>query len=294
MPPPPAITEEPEDEEWMTTYADAITLLMAFFVMLVSFSKIDLPMFDAVMAGIKNEIGMGEKTSVSTSQTLKAELETAAFEMQMEQVVEVQKDERGITINVDSSSFFKPGTAIIIDAAHSLIKSWSAMLVDEKFKYFFIEVEGHTDDDPISTAEFPSNWELSADRAAAVVRFMQAETVHPYQMKAIGMADSHPKVPNRDQFGAPIPINQAKNRRVVIRLVAMNKFEKEDFQDVLLEQRLAEEERKRREKLEADRLATQSKVDAASQGGTTAPSAPAPTPTPAPAPTAEPITLPTQ
>lgn len=288
MPPPPAITEDPEDEEWMTTYADAITLLMAFFVMLVSFSKIDLPMFEAVMAGIKNEIGMGEKSAVSTSQDLKTKIEAVAFEMSMEQVVEVQKDERGVTINVDSSSFFKPGTATIVEAAHPLIKSWSAMLVDEKFKYFFIEIEGHTDDDPIATAEFPSNWELSADRAAAVVRFMQAEKVHPYQMKAIGLADSHPKAPNRDQFGAPIPVNQAKNRRVVIRLVQMGKFEKEDFQDVLLEERLAEEERKRREKEEADRLATQSKVDAATQGGTAAPDA-AP-----PAPAAEPVTLPTQ
>ena len=273
MPPPPAITEEPEDEEWMTTYADAITLLMAFFVMLVSFSKIDLPMFEAVMAGIKQEIGMGKESSVSTSQELKTAVEAAAFEMSMEQVVEVQKDERGITIEMASTSFFKPGTAEIIEGAFPLIKSWSTLLTAEKFKYFNIEVEGHTDDDPISTAKFPSNWELSADRAAAVVRFMNAENVHRFQLKAIGLADSHPKVPNRNQFGEAIPVNQAKNRRVVIRLVQMGKLEKEAFQDVLLEERLAEEERKRREKDAADRQAIQDKVDAANaaQGGDAAP-----------------------
>jgi len=307
--PPPPITEEPEEEEWLVTYADAITLLMAFFVMLVSFSKIDLPMFEAVMAGIKNEIGMGAEKSVSTSQELKTEIEAAAFEMSMEQVVEVQKDERGITIEMASTSFFKPGTAEIIEAAFPLLKSWSGLLIDEKFKYFYIEVEGHTDDDPISTPKFPSNWELSADRAAAVVRFMNSESVHPFQLKAIGLADSHPKVPNRDQFGAAIPVNQAKNRRVVIRLVQMGKFDKDDFQDVLLEERLAAEERKRREEDEAKRQAIQDKVDAATgtgpqdggQGGAapqgkpeTAPSEPAPTEESAPAGTAPAETAPAE
>ena len=263
MPPPPPLGEEPEDEEWLVTYADAITLLMAFFVMLVSFSKIDIPLFEAVMSGIQQEIGMGKDKSISTSQELTTALESATFEMSMEQVVEVQKDERGISIDIASTSFFKPGTAQIIEAALPLLKSWSVMLTDEKFKYFFIEVEGHTDDDPISTPKFPSNWELSADRAAAVVRVMNGHDVHAYQMKAIGLADAHPKVPNRNQFGEAIPVNQAKNRRVVIRLVQMNKFDKETFQDVLLEERLAEEERKRRAADEAARQANQAKVDAA-------------------------------
>lgn len=265
MPPPPPITEEPEEMEWLITYADAITLLMAFFVMLVSFSKIDLPMFEAVMAGIQEEIGMGPEKGMSTSQKLSSALEAAAFEMSMEQVVEVQKDERGISIEMASTSFFKPGTAQILPVAFPLLKSWSLLLTEEQFKYFFIEVEGHTDDDPISTVEFPSNWELSADRAAAVVRFMQDKGVHPFQLKAIGMADSHPKAPNRNQFGDPIKVNQAKNRRVVIRLARMIKYDKDDFVEVLLEERLIEEERKRREKEEADRQALQDKLDAAEQ-----------------------------
>lgn len=273
MPPPPPLSEEPEEMEWLVTYADAITLLMAFFVMLVSFSKIDLPMFEAVMAGIKQEIGMGSKQAESTSQTLKTKIESLAFEMSMEQVVEVQKDERGVTIEMASTSFFKPGTAQIVAAAHPLLKSWSLLLTEEKFKFFFIEVEGHTDDDPISTAKFPSNWELSADRASAVVRFMNNEGMHPFQMKAIGLADSHPKVPNRNQFGDPIPVNQAKNRRVVIRLVQMTKFERLDFTQVLSEERIAEEERRRRDEEEAARQETQDKVDAATaeQDGEPAP-----------------------
>jgi len=276
--PPPPIQEEPDDEEWLGTFADTIALLLAFFVMLLSISTIDPNKFESAIDGIKDEIGgVGKEATQTTSQELKTAIESAAFEVQMEQVVEVQKDERGITIEMASTSFFKPGTTEILEAAFPLLKSWSALLVDEKFKYFYIEVEGHTDDDPISTEKFPSNWELSADRAAAVVRFMGGEGVHPFQLKAIGLADSHPKAPNRDQLGVAIPANQAKNRRVVIRLVQMVKNDKEEFQNVLLEQRLAEEERKRREEAEkADAAA------AAGQGGAAQPAPAEATPPPAP------------
>ena len=256
MPPPP-ITEEPEEEEWLVTYADAITLLMAFFVMLVSFSKIDLPMFEAVMAGIKEEIGMGKDTAASTSQQVQSALESAAFEMSMEQVVEVQKDDKGIVIEMASTSFFEPGTAQLTANALPLLKAWSATLTQEQFKYFFVEVEGHTDDDPINTPQFPSNWELSAARAAAVVRSMQGHKVHVFQLKVAGFGDTHPKVPNRDMDGNPIKANQAKNRRVIIHLIQMGKLDKEAFDDVLLEERLAEEERKRRIADAAKRQAVQ-------------------------------------
>lgn len=283
MPPPP-IQEEPDDEEWLGTFADTISLLLAFFVMLLSMSTIDPNKFDSAIDGIKDEIGgVGKEATQTTSQELKTAIESAAFEVQMEQVVDVQKDERGIAIEMASTSFFKPGTTEILEAAFPLLKSWSALLVDEKFKYFYIEVEGHTDDDPISTEKFPSNWELSADRASAVVRFMGGEGIHPFQLKAIGLADSHPKAPNRDQLGVAIPANQAKNRRVVIRLVQMVKNDKEEFQNVLLEQRLAEEERKRREEAEkADAAAAA--AAAAGQGGAAAPQAAPAGATPAPAP----------
>lgn len=265
MPPPPPLGDEPEEEDWLTTYADAITLLMAFFVMLVSFSKIDMEIFDQVMSGIKQEIGMTKEDTISTTQQLSTALEVASFEMQMEQVVEVQKTDRGITIEMDSNSFFKPGTAQIVDKALPLIGKWSELLTDEKFKYFHIEVEGHTDDDPINTPKFPSNWELSAARASAVVRAMEGNGVHRFQMKAIGMGDSHPKVPNRTIDGEPIPVNMAKNRRVAINLVRMNPTAKEAFQDVLLEERLAEEERKRREEEAARQQAVQERLKEAEQ-----------------------------
>ena len=262
MPPPPPLTEEPEDEEWLTTYADAITLLMAFFVMLVSFSKIDLPLFEEVMSGIQQEIGMGESKETSTSE-VKTKIEEIVFQIGMEQMVEVQKDTQGVTIEMANAGFFKPGTAQIKDEAIPLITEWAKVLTKEEYKYFLIEVEGHTDDDPISTVQFPSNWELSADRAAAVVRTMQSGGTHRFQLKASGFGDSHPKVPNRDIDGNPIKLNQAKNRRVIVRLVPMDKKLKNEFIDILLEERLAEEERKRRLEEKAKQDAIQERLKAA-------------------------------
>lgn len=262
MPPPPPLTEEPDDEEWLTTYADAITLLMAFFVMLVSFSKIDLPLFEEVMSGIQQEIGMGESKETTTSE-VKTKIEEISYQLGMEQLVEVQKDTRGVTIEMASGGFFKPGTAQIKEEAKPLIAQWAEVLSKEEYKYFIIEVEGHTDDDPISTAQFPSNWELSSDRAAAVVRLMQTGGTHRFQLKVVGFGDSHPKVPNRDIDGNPIKFNQAKNRRVIVRLVPMDNKQKDEFVEVLLEERLAEEERKRRLEEKAKQDAIQERLKAA-------------------------------
>ncbi len=258
MTPPPPITEEPAEEEWIVTYADAITLLMAFFVMLVSFSKIDLPLFEEVMSGIQQEIGLGEAKETTTTE-VKTKVEEIVFQTGMEQIVEVQKDTRGVTIEMASAGFFKPGTAEVKEEAIALLAKWSEVLTDEVYKYFLIEVEGHTDDDPIHTEMFPSNWELSAARASAVVRHMISGGVHRFQLKAVGFGDAHPKVPNRDMDGNPIKTNQAKNRRVTILLVPMDKKLKEKFQDLLVDERIAAEELKRRaeEKLRQEEVQRQ-------------------------------------
>ena len=254
MPPPP-ITEEPEDEEWLTTYADAITLLMAFFIMLVSFSKIDLPLFEEVMAGIQQEIGQGEAKETTTSE-VKTKIEDVVFETGMEQIVEVHKDERGVTIEMASAGFFISGTAKIKEEAKPLIAKWAGVLTQESFKYFMIEAEGHTDNEPIHTEMFPSNWELSAARASAVVRELQGNGVHVFQLKAVGFGDAHPKVPNLNPDGTPNKINQAKNRRVAILLTPMTNKLKEEFQDIIVEENIQREMRRR----EAEALQKQQEV----------------------------------
>jgi len=96
-------------------------------------------------------------------------------------------------------------------------------LRSNRFKDYQITVEGHTDDTPISTARFPSNWELSTARASAVVHFFLDQGIPALKLRAAGYADTFPKAPNRDVNGIAIPQNQSQNRRVVIKLERIEK-----------------------------------------------------------------------
>ena len=220
--------EVEEAEDWLVTYADAITLLMAFFVMLLNFSKIDIPKFDAVAAGIAKEIGMSVRQT--PTQLLKLDIQDVVFSMQADQAVDVGTDEKGVVMELASAAFYKPGSADIRDEAVAVLLKLTKTLMAPRYRLFVVEVEGHTDDDPISTRQFPSNWELSAGRATRVVRFFIDQKMKPMRLKATGFAETRPKAPNRDSAGTPIPENQAKNRRVVIRVYPMDLDEREKMQ----------------------------------------------------------------
>lgn len=224
---PPQPVEEAED--WLTTYADAITLLMAFFVMLLTFAEFDVPAYQEAAAAIANNIGDGEKDARSDSQVLKIDVEDVVFEMQADQVVEVSLDRKGVVIDLAGGAFFKPGTAQLNEAAVPVLEKMAQMISAEKFKLFNVEIEGHSDPSPISTEMFPSNWELSSARASTVVRFFGERGIEFERMKAIGYADTRPKVPNYDQSGQPIPENQQTNRRISIRVYPMSIEERQKF-----------------------------------------------------------------
>lgn len=206
------------DEEWMTTYADAITLLMAFFVMLVNFSKIDIPKFEKAMAGIKAEMGM-EKSPERPLFTLAQSLDSILDNTNIDpQDVETSFDDQGVVVEFASKSFFKPGSVVLLESAKKLLSDVAYQVVQPPYDLYFIDIEGHTDDVPINTPKFPTNWELSTLRATGVVRFLIDIGLEADRMKAAGYADVNPKVPNLDLFGVPIPENRAENRRIVIRL----------------------------------------------------------------------------
>jgi flagellar motor protein MotB len=129
-----------------------------------------------------------------------------------------QQSDRITIFQLSSAAFFASGTAILSDPGQSILGSLLGRLQSPAFAAYRITVEGHTDDEPISSAQFPSNWELSAARAAAVVRFFVEHGIPANRLRAAGYAQTHPLAPNRDDAGNPIPENQAKNRRVVIEL----------------------------------------------------------------------------
>lgn len=211
-------TEE-NSEDWLATYADAITLLMAFFVMLVSFSKVELPLFEQVQAGIKEELG-GQVDSEKPIFQLHSKMQRIIQDTDdvPPEAVDVGFDDAGVVIDFASGSFFEPGSATLTGTAELILGKVKRELEVPPYDLFFIDVEGHTDDVPISTERFPSNWELSASRAAAVVRHFIERGMAPDRLKAAGYADTKPKVPNLDILEEPIPENRSINRRVSVRL----------------------------------------------------------------------------
>ena len=230
--------ESVEDENgWMVTFTDAITLLLAFFVMMLTFTEFDIPAFEEAAKAITNEVGY--KDELTTTEELKIEVEDIVFEMEADQVVKVGKDKRGITIELASRAFFKPGSAELRESASPVLKNITVMLASKKYACFNVEVKGHTDDEPIRTLEFPTNWELSSARASRVVRFFVTNKLDEFRFQAIGLAATRPKVPNRDSEGRPIRENQATNRRINLHVQRMSLEEQKrcneqtDFKDVL-------------------------------------------------------------
>ena len=219
MPPPPP--EEPEnDESWMATFADTVTLLMAFFVMLLTFTEFDMPAYEEMTSAISTAVGGSDKQS--TTQSLKIDVEDKVYEMQADQVISVGSDEKGVTIELQSNAFFQPGSADILPAAIPVLQKLAETLSSPNYELYNVVVEGHTDDGTINTPRFQSNWELSSARAATVVRMFEANNVARERLRATGYADTRPKVPNLDLEGKPIPENRATNRRVVLRLHPMS------------------------------------------------------------------------
>lgn len=261
--------ELPEEENpgmpaWVMTFADLMSLLMCFFVLLLSFSEIDAQKFKQIAGELSQafgvqrdvealEIPMGtspifdkfspappEPTVVNEVrqttteqnpelQTLKSPTEQAieaAMQEEMDENTEEimavladaiqdgrinvaqNEDARRIVIRIEEKGSFPSGSADLTWEFEGLLLDMADVLADIPGE---LTVEGHTDDIPIRTARFFSNWDLSAARAAAVANALLAtEDVDPTRLAVKGLADTEPRVAN-DTVD-----NRAKNRRVEI------------------------------------------------------------------------------
>lgn len=128
-------------------------------------------------------------------------------------------------IEMPSAAFFTSGSADLSPEGKALLTDILVRKLNTpEFSDYMVTIEGHTDDVPIKTIQFPSNWELSTARAAAVVRFLVSQGVPATRLRASGYADVFPKAPNQDPDGKPIPDNRAANRRVVLKLEKIEKL----------------------------------------------------------------------
>lgn len=205
-----------EDEGWLLTYADTITNLMALFIMILAISKVDMSAYENMKSQLQKDFTGKEAAKPMTE--IRQQIEQIVAKKGLEKDVDISQDKNGVVVEFSSNILFQSGKAELLPAIKPTFAEMARELKTETYQNYVIEVEGHTDDNPIRTAEFPSNWELSTRRATNVVRFMLDSDVAGDRLKAAGYSDIRPRLPNRDSAGKPIPANQAKNRRIVIRL----------------------------------------------------------------------------
>lgn len=212
----PEKKNEEVNEEWMSTYSDMVTLLLTFFIMLLAASKVDVVLFEQIKQGISKE-WHNEEVEQPLS-LLRADLAEDMVSVSTDAEMALGSDQSGLTLEIPAKAFFESGSAQLKPQAITILSKILSTLQAPRYNIFRYEVQGHSDDEKIATAQYPSNWELSSARASSVVRFFEEKGMNPARLRAVGMADVQPKYPNRDAYGQPIPHNQERNRRVIIRM----------------------------------------------------------------------------
>jgi len=217
---------------WMATFADLSTLLLTFFVLLLSFANMDIIKFEKMSGSLKDAFGYREENfgnfhpeMIARRENIESEIEQILHggprkrlkkmerkvrdlinTKKLEKKVETESNERGLIIRVEDSVMFTGGGARLKRQGFPVLDEVSKLLSGFPCD---ILIEGHTDDSPISTRKFPSNWELSTSRAIAVMRYMvEVGGIDPIRLGAAGYADMRPLYPNDTQK------NRLKNRRV--------------------------------------------------------------------------------
>lgn len=233
------ITAEAENtDRWLISYADFITLLFAFFVVMYSISSVNLGKYRVLsdsMTSAFSQKTLPTPPSPSTQPLgisvqrapisigiegqagFKAMKETAAkIEGRMKSWINkgkiaVRGNEKWLEVEINSSILFTSGSATLSTQASEILNSLAEVFKDSRNPLY---VSGYTDNLPIRTVKYPSNWELSSARAASVVRLMANNGIDQSRMGAIGFGEFRPVTDNAT------PENRQKNRRVIIRIMS--------------------------------------------------------------------------
>ncbi|MBP77331.1 MAG: flagellar motor protein MotD [Pseudomonadales bacterium] len=228
--------EHENHERWLVSYADFITLLFAFFVVMYSISSVNegkykvlsdtlvgafnqpqrsvdpIQIGSELPRGITREnndaIGAGSPDGTSDAlQDITAAMEAAFGDIIQSGELEVRGNEMWVEIELSSGLLFPSGDALPLDAAFDLIDRIAAILKPYDNP---VHVEGFTDNIPIRSGRYPTNWELSAARAASVVRMLSNGGVNPDRLAAVGYGEFRPVADNTTAAG------RRANRRVVL------------------------------------------------------------------------------
>lgn len=268
-------------ERWLVSYADFITLLFATFVVLYALSQVDISEYikleeamkaafspsslmesmDSFLDNTKSESSVDAKSADSVVSPLMLEYMSPAYEQRSyEEIDQEIKDatkkgelegvkseitDKGLVITFSEDLIFNPGSATLTPKALAALNKVGVMIT-EKFVLHYIRVEGHTDNSPIMSFVFPSNWELSSARSSSIIRHLIGQfKLMPGLFTAVGYGDTRPIADNKTQAG------QKRNRRVDI-IILRNKFKQmENAQIDLMKMSKTEQE-----KFQAERMHT--------------------------------------
>ncbi len=211
--PPP---QEESVDSWLMSYADMITLLMCFFIIFVSVSEPKRDKFSEITQGLANKFGSVDMSTPFSG--VFGSLQSIVESNKMFRDVAIVKTDKSIEMEIASESFFKRHTAEIDEAKLEVLGEMAAAIKTIDFLDYRIIIEGHTSDMPPKSGVYPTNWELSTARAAYLVRFLIEQGIPADRMRAVGYADTQPKVPNLDLSKNPIPENREINQRMVVKL----------------------------------------------------------------------------
>ncbi|CAM3856016.1 flagellar motor protein MotS [Alkalicoccus chagannorensis] len=230
--------------KWMVTYADMMTLILVFFILLFSMSVVDAQRFEAIADSFQDRAVFDNFPSVVPFENPAEdrevqddpfsdqidpfeeveEMDPQQLDNQMDEVLEevneyleeheiaeevtASRDDRGVVLVLQEQALFETASADLLTDAQPFLDQVGEIIEQIPNQ---VEVEGHTDSRPISTAQFPSNWELSGARASSVVRYLTStEDLDPQRFTAVGYGDTRPVAPNTTED------NLQQNRRVVI------------------------------------------------------------------------------
>jgi chemotaxis protein MotB len=215
--------------KWMVTFGDLMSLLLTFFVLLLSYSNMDMIKYKEVLGSVEKAFGVQKERfelgkEGGMQQPIKFKnmdnkieqekdrlvnlLETMTREEQLENTMLITPDKRGVKMEIAGQVMFAPGGTELLPTAERIFRKLIPIIRQTIYK---IIIEGHTDNTPITSDKFPSNWELSSARAGSAVRFLISEgNLYAKRFTAVGCAHTKAIAAN------DTPENRAKNRRVTI------------------------------------------------------------------------------
>jgi chemotaxis protein MotB len=203
-----------EDQNWLITLSDLLSLLLVFFIIFFALSRVPGKKKENVPPPKANfDISAPNSASkpIASLETIRKDIRTTVTGLGLDDQVIIQGGEQEILISLKENVTFQIGEADILMSSEPVLDTIAQIV--KRYPSFQVEIDGHTDDQPINTKRFPSNWELSVARATSVLKYLIIRHgLDPARFTIKGNAEQRPLSSNNT------PELRAQNRRVEIRL----------------------------------------------------------------------------